>query len=181
MRALYTKYYRQNKGFSTADLLNELRAAGMPDVDGFYRRYVDGRDSLPYETVFAKAGLVFRRNPVSALFLGVSAAPSPNGGVLVQAVTPNSAADEAGVEPGDVLVRVGDIPVTPSQDWGAAFRSRYQGKVGQPLAITVQRAGRTLTLNTAVRERRTSRPTLERATNPTPKQAKIWQGLASGL
>jgi len=26
--------------------LSELRAAGMPDVDTFYRRYIDGRDSL---------------------------------------------------------------------------------------------------------------------------------------
>src|SRR5207245_2864856 len=32
MRALYTRYYRENKGFQTADLLNELRATGMPDV-----------------------------------------------------------------------------------------------------------------------------------------------------
>jgi len=131
--------------------------------------------------VFAKAGLVFRRNPVSALFLGISAAPSPSGGVLIQAVTPGSAAAEAGIEPGDVLTRIGDIPVSASQDWGTAFRSRYQGKVGQPLAITVQRAGSTLTLNTTVRERTTSRLSLDRAPNPTPKQAKIWQSLASGL
>ncbi len=181
MRALNTRYYRQNKGFLTADLLNELRAAGMPDVDGFYRRYIDGRDSLPYEQMFAKAGLVFRRNPVTSLFLGVSAGPSPSGGVLVQAVTPGSAADEAGVEPGDVLTRIGDIPISATQDWGAAFRSRYQGKVGQPLTITVQRAGSTVTLNTAVRERTTSRLSLERAPSPTPKQARIWQGLATGL
>ena len=181
MRALYTRYNRQNKGFLTADLLNELRTAGMPDVDGFYRRYIDGRDSLPYEIVFAKAGLVFRRNPVTSLFLGVSAGPAPNGGVVVQAVTTGSAADEAGVLPGDVLTRIGDIPVTATQDWGAAFRSRYQGKVGQPLTITVQRAGRALTLNTTVRERTSSRLSLERAPNPTAKQAKIWQALASGL
>ena len=181
MRALNTRYYRQNKGFLTADLLNELRAAGMPDVDGFYRRYIDGRDSLPYEQMFAKAGLVFRRNPVTSLFLGVSAGPSPSGGVLVQAVTPGSAADEAGVEAGDVLTRIGDIPISATQDWGAAFRSRYQGKVGQPLTITVQRAGSTVTLNTAVRERTTSRLSLERAPSPTPKQARIWQGLATGL
>jgi len=181
MRALYTRSYRQNKGFLTADLLSELRAAGMPDVDGFYRRYIDGRDSLPYEQVFAKAGLVFRRNPVTSLFLGISAGPSPSGGVLIQGVTPGSAAEEAGVEPGDVLTRIGDIPISASQDWGAAFRARYQGKAGQPLTLTVQRAGRTLTLNTTVRERTTSRLSLERAPNPTPKQAKIWQSLATGL
>jgi predicted metalloprotease with PDZ domain len=181
MRALYTRYYRQNHGFLTADLLSELRAAGMPDVDGFYRRYIDGRDSLPYEQVFAKAGLVFRRNPLTALFLGISAGPSPSGGVVIQGVTPGSAAEEAGVEPGDVLTRIGDITVTASQDWGAAFRARYQGKAGQPLTLTVQRAGRTLTLNTSVRERTTSRLSLERAPNPTAKQAKIWQSLATGL
>ncbi len=181
MRALYTRYYRQNKGFLTADLLSELRTAGMPDVDAFYHRYIDGRDSLPYETVFAKAGLVFHREVVTNPFVGVSANPAPSGGVVVQAVTPGSSADVAGVQPGDVLTNIGGIPVTADQDWGGPFRARYRGKAGQPLTITVQRAGRTLTLNGSVQERSTSTVTLTRAPNPTPKQAKIWQGLASGL
>jgi predicted metalloprotease with PDZ domain len=181
MRALYTRYYRQNKGFLTADLLKELRTAGMPDVDGFYRRYIDGRDSLPYETVFAKAGIAFSRQVVTQPFVGVSNQPAPAGGVQVQGVTPGSAAAAAGVEPGDVLTDIGGIAVTPDQDWGAAFRAKYRGKAGQPLTITVQRGGRSITLNTTVRERSTSRVALARAPNPTPKQAKIWQGLASGL
>src|SRR6266550_1157214 len=181
MRALYTRYYRQSKGFLTADLLNELRTAGMPDVDAFYRRYIDGRDSLPYEAVFAKAGLVFHREVVTNPFVGVTANPAPSGGVIVQAVTPGSSAEVAGVQPGDVLTNIGGIPVTADQDWGGPFRARYRGKAGQPLTITVQRAGRTLTLNGSVQERSTSTVTLTRAPNPTPKQAKIWQGLASGL
>ena len=181
MRALYTRYYRQNKGFLTADLLSELRTAGMPEVDAFYRRYVDGRDSLPYETVFAKAGLVFHREIATNPFVGVSANPAPNGGVVVQAVTPGSSAETAGVQPGDVLTSIGGIAVTADQDWGGPFRSRYRGKAGQPLTITVQREGRTLTLNTTVQERTASTITLTRAPNPTPKQTRIWQGLASGL
>jgi len=181
MRALYTRYYRQNKGFSTADLLSELRAAGMPDVDTFYRRYVDGRDSLPYETVFAKAGLAFHRQVVTSPFVGVSTGTTPTGGMVVQQVSPNSSAETAGVQPGDLLTNIGGIPVTPDRDWGGDFRTRYRGKAGQPLTITVERSGRTLTLNTTVQEHTTSRVTLERAASPTPKQAKIWQGLASGL
>src|SRR5438874_8793198 len=101
MRALYTKYYRQNKGFLTADLLKELRAAGMPDVDTFYRRYIDGRDSLPYETVFAKAGLALNRSGIP--FVGVSTGPITAAGVQVQSVSQGSAAEAAGVQPGDVL------------------------------------------------------------------------------
>jgi len=181
MRALYTRFYRQNKGFSTADLLNELRTAGMPDVETFYRRYIDGRDSLPYETVFAKAGIVFHRQVVTSPFLGVSPGATATGGVEVQQVTPKSAAELAGVQPGDVITNIGGIPVTADRDWGGDFRTRYRGKAGQPLTITVQRSGRTMTLNTTVQERTNSRISLARAANPTPKQAKIWQGLASGL
>lgn len=181
IRALYTRYYRQNKGFTTADLLRELRTAGMPDVETFYRRYVDGRDSLPYETVFPKAGLVFNRQVVTVPFVGVTSGATPSGTLQVQSVTPGSSADAAGVEPGDILVSVGDIPVTSDQAWGGVFRTRYRGKAGQPLTITVQRAGRTLTLNTTVRERTNTSITIGRAPNPTPKQARIWQGLASGL
>jgi predicted metalloprotease with PDZ domain len=179
MRALYTRYYRQNKGFSTADLLNELRTAGMPDLDTFYRRYIDGRDSLPYEALFAKVGLTLKREV--APLVGVSARPTPEGEVLVQSVAPGGAAEAAGVQPGDQLTGIGDVRVTPDQNWGAAFRSRYRGRAGQPLTITVRRAGQSMSLNTTVREGPISSGTLEPVSNPTPKQAKIWQGLASGL
>src|SRR5467141_280665 len=181
MRALYTRYYRQNKGFVTADLLTELRSAGIPGVDTFYRRYIDGRDSLPYETVFAKAGLAFHRQVVTSPFVGVSTGTTPTGGMVVQQVSPNSSAETAGVQPGDLLTNIGGIPVTPDRDWGGDFRTRYRGKAGQPLTITVQRSGRTLTLNSTVQEHTTSTVTLTRAANLTPKQAKIWQSLASGL
>jgi predicted metalloprotease with PDZ domain len=181
IRALYTRYYRQNKGFTTADLLRELRTAGMPDVDTFYRRYVDGRDSLPYATVFPKAGLVFNRQIVTVPFVGVTSGATPSGTLQVQSVTPGSSADAAGVEPGDILVSVGDVRTTADQEWAGVFRTRYRGKAGQPLTITVQRAGLSLTLNTTVRERTNSSVTLSRAPNPTPKQARIWQSLASGL
>src|SRR5437879_4203663 len=181
MRALYTRYYRQNKGFLTADLLSELRAAGMPDVDTFYRRYIDGRDSLPYETVFAKAGVVVNRSVVSIPFVGISSGSTTTGGVQVQSVTPGSAAEAAGVQPGDVLSNVGGVAVTADQTWGQEFRTKYQGKSGSPFTLTVQRAGRTLTLSAVLKERTLTHLTLTRAPNPTPKQARIWQGLASGL
>jgi predicted metalloprotease with PDZ domain len=181
IRGLYTRHYRQNKGFTTADLMRELRAAGMPDLDTFYRRYIDGRDSLPYEQVFAKAGLVFTRQVVTVPFVGVSSGATPAGELAVQQITPGSSADQAGVEPGDVLVSVGEVRVTADQEWGATFRTRYRGRNGQPLVITVRRGGRELALNTTVRERANSRITLARAPNPTAKQARIWQGIATGL
>jgi len=181
MRTLFTRYYRQGRGFSTADLLGELRKAGMPDADTFYQRYINGRDSLPYDGVFGKAGITVTRSAVSVPFLGISSGVTPSGAIDVQSVSPGSAADAAGVQLGDVLVSVGDVTVSPDQDWAAAFRSRYRGRTGQPLAITVRRQGRVLTLNTVVRERTSTNFALARAASPTAKQARIWQALATGL
>jgi predicted metalloprotease with PDZ domain len=180
-RTLFTRYYRQMKGFTTADLLAELRKAGMPDVDGFYQRYINGRDSLPFADVFAKAGITVARAGVTTPFIGISTGVTPDGGTDIQAVTPGSSADGAGVQPGDVLLKVGDVDVKADPDWAGTFRSRYRGKAGQPLAITVRRGPQTLTLNTTVQERASDRYTLARVAAPTAKQAKVWQGLASGL
>src|SRR5439155_19320 len=60
-RALYARFYQRHKGFTTADLLALLREFGMPDVDGFYQRYVNGREPLPYEAMFSKAGIAVTR------------------------------------------------------------------------------------------------------------------------
>ncbi|MGH7521442.1 MAG: M61 family metallopeptidase [Gemmatimonadales bacterium] len=186
IRALYTRYYRQNKGFTTADLLRELRSAGMPDVDGFYRRYIDGRDSLPYETVFPKAGIAVNRQSVTTPFFGVSVGPPEGRALPVVAVTPGSTADEAGLQPGDQLNRIGNIAVTPDSDWGAAYRTEYRGKAGQPVSISILRIGsdnvmRGMILNGTVRERTLTRISIARAPNPTPKQSRIWQSIATGL
>src|SRR2546422_5714616 len=133
MRALFSRYYKQGKGFRTADLLALLREMGMPDVDGFYQRYINGRDSLPYAAVFTKAGIAFGRQVTTTPFMGVSTAVSPHGQIIVQTVSPGSAAAEAGVQPGDVLSKVGEIAVTVDQDWAGAFRTHYKGQAGAPL------------------------------------------------
>lgn len=179
-RALYTRFYQRRKGFTTADLLGLLREAGMPDVDGFYQRYINGREPLPYETVFAKAGIAVARQTQSSPFLGLNAQPGDSSKLVVQGVVPGSAAEAAGLEPGDVLLKVGEIETRPDEDWGVKFRDHYRGQAGAPLEIGVTRAGRALSLSTTVRERTLVSFTLTPAPSPSAKQAKIWSGLATG-
>jgi len=180
MRALYTRFYQKQKGFTTQDLLGLLRECGLPDVDAFYQRYINGREPLPYESVLAKAGIAVARRTTSNPFLGVNAQPDETGKLVVQSVVPGSAADVAGLQPGDVLLKVGEIETHSDGDWGARYRERYRGQNGQPLTISVKRGGRPLTLDTQVRERTAVSFTLTPAAAPTPKQAKIWRGLATG-
>jgi serine protease Do len=59
-------------------------------------------------------------------------------GVLIQEVLPNSPAQKAGLEPGDVVVKIGDSPVTDGTQIQAAIDKT---KPGQTLAFTVNRQG----------------------------------------
>ena len=113
--------------------------------------------------------------------LGVSSGLTADGQVEVQGVQPGSSAAEAGVEPGDVLVQVGDVAIRGYQDWGEAFRTRFRGAGGQPVTITVKRGGQPRTLPTHVRERVQTTFAVAKAAAPTPQQARVWRGLTTGV
>ncbi len=179
-RALYTRFYQRQRGFTTTDLMSLLREFGMADADAFYQRYINGRDPLPYESVFSKAGIAVARQTTSNPFLGVNAQPNEQGKLVVQGVVPGSAAEGAGVQAGDVLLKVGDVEPRPDDDWAVKFRQRYRGQAGTPLTIAVQRGGQPLSLNTQVRERTVVSFTVTQAASPNAKQAKVWRGLTTG-
>jgi S1-C subfamily serine protease len=75
-------------------------------------------------------------------FLGVKE------GVLVKAVTKNSAAEKAGIRAGDVIVRVDDERVTSTREITAALRSArskktfnvvvVRNKKEMPLSVTIE-------------------------------------------
>ncbi len=179
-RGLYTRFYQRQRGFTTTDLMSLLREFGMADADAFYQRYINGRDPLPYESVFSKAGIAVARQTISNPFLGVNAQPNEQGKLVVQGVVPGSAAEGAGVQPGDVLLKVGDVEPRSDDDWAVKFRQRYRGQAGTPLTIAVQRGGQPLSLNTQVRERTVVSFTVTQAASPNAKQAKVWRGLTTG-
>ena len=180
MRALYTRFYQKQKGFTTQDLLALLREFGTPDVAGFYQRYINGREPLPYESVLAKAGVTVTRRATSNPFLGVNAQPDSSGSVVVQGLVPGGAAEAAGLQVGDVLLKVGDVETHSDADWGVKFRDRYRGHDGSPLTLSITRGGRSMTLTTQVHERKAVSFSVALAAAPTPTQAKIWRGLATG-
>jgi predicted metalloprotease with PDZ domain len=150
----------------------------MPDVAAFYQHYINGRDSLPYAAVFAKAGLDYHVTHTTVPTLGVQTTGA-NFSVLTL-VVPGGTAAAAGLQAGDSLIRIGDVVTTPSADFGPEFRSRYQGKAGALLDIVLHRAGRELTLHTTVRERVVEAISLGLVASPSAKQARIWRGLAMG-
>ncbi|HMG18287.1 MAG TPA: PDZ domain-containing protein, partial [Gemmatimonadales bacterium] len=108
-RSLYTGFYRQGRGFATGDLLRLLAEAGLPNGDTFYQRYINGRDPLPYDSVFARAGIVVQRDTTSEFSLGTQLSLTADREIVVERVQPDGSAATAGVRPGDVLLKIGDV------------------------------------------------------------------------
>jgi thiol-disulfide isomerase/thioredoxin len=83
-------------------------------------------------------------SPVAAVpgWLGARIAVGDRGEALVAEVVPDTPAARAGMVPGDVVVGIGDKPVTSAADVNAAL-SQY--RIGEPFELRFQRAGATQT------------------------------------
>ncbi|GAA3769183.1 trypsin-like peptidase domain-containing protein [Micromonospora maritima] len=79
-----------------------------------------------------------RGEKVSHPSLGVSVNAAEDGGALVAAVTPGSAAEKAGLQRGDVITKFGDTVVNDSNDLVGAVQA---GKVGDRVEVQYKRNG----------------------------------------
>jgi predicted metalloprotease with PDZ domain len=180
MRALFTRFYRNGSGFTTSDLLKLLAETGMPDLDGFYQRYINGREDLPYDSVLPKAGLVLRRDTTTEFNLGAELALNDEGEIIAQRVFGEGSAGAAGVQAGDVVLKLDDIELRPTPETIEAIRTRFRGRAGSQMTFVVRRGDKELRLPGPVREQGRAMFTVVRAPSPTPRQARVWRGLVSG-
>jgi predicted metalloprotease with PDZ domain len=178
MVRLYRDHYQQGRGFTTEDFLAYVGAyVGEDRTREFYRRHIDGREPLPYAEVLAPIGIAYRAETIAEPFVGVGLDVGPDGAIVVTEITPGSPAEEAGLQPGDVLLQVGDLPTTDIE-WGAEFRRRYAASEGQPLAIRFRRDGdEERTATTTVKTRSRLDVQLEPMTDAPERAQRLREGL----
>ncbi|RQW92538.1 trypsin-like peptidase domain-containing protein, partial [Micromonospora globispora] len=90
-----------------------------------------------------------RGEKVSHPSLGVSVNAAEDGGALIAAVTPGSAAEKAGLQRGDVITKFGDKVINDSNDLVGAVQS---GKVGDRVHVEFKRNGSTQTATVTLAE-----------------------------
>jgi len=147
---LYRTAYKSGKGFSTTEWWAAVSAAaGGSSFADFATRYVDGREPFPWSRMGALAGFRLRADSTREIRLGVNTL-ADSGRVYVVATLPGSPAEQAGVRPGDQLIRVGDIEVK-DESFGQLFRARYAAAEGTRIPMVVRRNDAEVTLQVAVR------------------------------
>ncbi|HEU5220108.1 MAG TPA: PDZ domain-containing protein [Gemmatimonadales bacterium] len=179
MRGLYQSAYKKGKGFTTQEWWAAVSAAaGGRSFADFAARYVDGRDPFPWSRIGPLAGLSYRADSTREIRLGVNTI-ADSSRVFVTAVTAGSAADEAGVETGDQLLKVGEVEVK-DENFGVAFRARYANAEGTRLPLVVRRSEAERTLQIAVRRELVVNVALEWDTTASAKALRIRDGILKG-
>jgi predicted metalloprotease with PDZ domain len=179
MRELYDNTYRQGRGFTSDEWWATVDRVGGRSFEEFRRRYVDGRERLPYASTLPLAGIAVAVDSLRRPMIGVITAVD-SAGIGVLQVEPGSSAERAGVQVGDRLLAIGSVSVT-GEDFGLLFRQRYgSAEPGSPLTLRVLRNGRELSLPTTLQTVTsvTYRLSLER--QPNEKARRIRDGLFAG-
>jgi len=109
-------------------------------MSAFFKRYVRGVESPPYEEAFAQVGLRFVRESGQPVSLGISADESDPANFKVARVRPDSPAADAGLQVGDKVMFFGGLKITPTNF--LRLLSRY--KPGDHVALIVQRGTRSI-------------------------------------
>ena len=140
MRTLYRDAYKAGKGFTGDEFWKAVQtAASGKSFDDFAARYIDGRDPFPWQSALPLAGLQLVSDSVRVPVLGVTMGQE-DGGMRITAVAPGSTAEQAGVQPGDDLISVGDIP-GDAPSLAQHLRARYADAKSVMVPITVSRSG----------------------------------------
>ena len=121
-------------------LTAEKEAGGS--FEDFFKHYVAGASALPYQTIFPLVGLELRQTTRQHAALGFAAEGARKGPLIVRSVDANSAAAEAGLQSGDLILKWnGGEPPRRSNDW------LRQHKAGELLHLVVRREGAELKID----------------------------------
>jgi len=179
MRGLYQGAYLRGRGFTNDEFWTAVsRAAGGRSFAEFYRRYVDGRDSLPYDSVLGLAGIHFAVRSYRAPRVGISTA-GDTASLHVTALVPGGAYAAGGGQVGDTIVSLGGVDVRKDQSF-ETFRHQWTDSDQPTLPAVIRRGGRELTLDIPVRLETWTNSAMTYDAAATPKAIRVRSGILRG-
>jgi predicted metalloprotease with PDZ domain len=135
-------YYLHGRAYTVEEFERVASEAAGFDLSEFFRRYVFGRETPPYDEALASVGLHLIKTPARESFnAGISIDESDPQNPRIAAVRENSPAERAGLMQDDVIISIGKTTVTTAM-WRSAL-NLY--KTGDTVPVTVRRNRQTIT------------------------------------
>jgi predicted metalloprotease with PDZ domain len=176
MRYLMETYANKGVGFPEDGFLRAIEAVAGSDFQELFEVVVQGRKELDYNRYLKQAGLAAQvQLQPGSIYVGVEFEAGEGNFPRVRRVAPNSPAERAKVDVGDLLVTLNEERLTFE-----SFRSRlHSHAIGESLRLTVLRNQRLLNLNISPIEFQEVRWQLNEMPRPTPEQEALknaWLG-----
>jgi predicted metalloprotease with PDZ domain len=136
-----SSYYLRGRGYTGEDFERVVTEVSGHDLSGFFRRYVRNVETLPYDEAFAPLGLrVVREQARQPYDAGVGLDWQNEGSLIIGSVRQGSAAEDAGLQPGDEIVMLGRKKIA-RENWLVSL-NRF--KQGDRVPVSVKRDRRTI-------------------------------------
>jgi predicted metalloprotease with PDZ domain len=136
-------YYLKGRGYTIEDFARIASEVAGRDMKDWFAKYVQGIEPLPYEDALSGLGLRLVKSVQSQPYTaGIVIDRDDRQALRLGSLQSDSAAEQAGLQQGDVLLTIGGTPV--SRDNWAATMNRY--KQGDRIPISVRRFRRTVEL-----------------------------------
>lgn len=172
MRLMYQRFAMPKPGFEPDDAIKAASELAGTDLSDFFRRYVSGKEPLPYETYFGYAGISVEKtiDPNKA-WLGVAMRPDNQGRAQLTEIVPDSPADLAGLERGDTVAAIDGTAMNMNQ-----FGREIAGhKPGDELRLTIFRFAATQNMQVKLAADPYPTYSLKPMDNPTDLQRAIYK------
>jgi predicted metalloprotease with PDZ domain len=134
-------YYLRGRGYTSEDFERVASEVAGTNLHDFFVRYVRGVEVPPYDEALAVVGLRLVREPMTDPFgAGITLDWESPQAARIWNVKNNSAAEDAGLQQGDVIVSIGGENVTPAT-WLTVLNRQKQGS---RVPITIKRDRQTI-------------------------------------
>jgi predicted metalloprotease with PDZ domain len=177
MRLLYERFALPKPGFEPEDAVHAASEVAGTDLTDFFRRYISGKEPLPYETYFAYAGIdVQKKLEPEKPWFGAGIEKSDDGHAKIKNVIPGGPAEAGGLSHDDVIYAV-DGKALDEDGFKHAIEGR---KPGDTVKITVLRDEELRDFEVRLAANPYATYTLKPVEHPTEVQTAIyksWLGL----
>lgn len=106
MRFFAREFGTSGRTFNDEDIIPIIERSTGTQLQSFYRQYIAGRESLPFDDILPRIGLRYQQLQQTKLTLGAEVESARNG-LRITRVIPGGSADSMRLRVGDILLKMG--------------------------------------------------------------------------
>lgn len=171
MRSLYNEYYiKKKRGFTDAEFKKDLEKFVGADLTDFYKKYIDGTETIPYNDYFDAVGLRLVNTAANSSepWLGATTTLR-DGKLMVTFVSRESAAWNYGLNVNDEIIGIDGYRLDNITNY---INTK---KPGDAISLAIARDGKLQVLQLVLGANPTMRFRFERIQNPSTLQLKNYR------